>query len=1045
MPGEPLLRAGAVVTLRGQPDRKGMVEEVVGRPEGFDYRVFFGANDVHVHAEADLVAGEARGARDAADRFRQGEIERRAEAFLHDLLAQRIAKPLSDNLYAVRASQTQFHGYQFKPLLKYLDSDTGRLLLADEVGLGKTIEAGIILLERRIRDGLGQLLVVCPAALRDKWRDELGRRFGIELTVLERAGFSELLDRLKQTPDHPFQAVVSLPLLRSKSWDERLEAVGDSVRFDMVIVDEAHHMRNRGTRNFRAGQWLEEHTADMLLLTATPLQLGEEDFFNLLNLLDPVEYFDAGVFKWSLRPLGMVNRLYRALGTPDAEAVVALLPHVEALLEHVELARDLPIRGLRELHDRLGSGEALSREERIRWQGEVVRLSPVAHVFSRTRRREVAIQFAERRPITVDVVLTPEQERFYLECSNTLARIYQRRFPEIPPQFLLTMPERIMASCLPAFGDYLLGWIDGRVAEMDEGDDASREVEDWERALLEADVDDLQALADQHEAVREGPDPKRARFIEAIRGLRDAGTTKVMVFSTFRLVLDYVEGALRSGDAGAVELFRLDGSVHWRQRAAVSRAFQEAGGFAVLVTSEVAGEGLDFQFCHALVNYDLPWNPMVVEQRIGRVDRFGQESPVVHIVNFRTLGTIEGRIFNRLYERIGIFEEAIGDLESILGSEFGDLQRDVLTRRLLPEEEERRVELVALAIERRRRLNEEFDARRDELMGQDEFFGEEITRIGEQGRYVGPEEVRRLVTAAVVRWPGIRIRPDSAQPGVWVLQATSERDRGPFIEDIRRVLRARGGGRLDRASAPVVGRLAGASATSLCFEPEVCRRCPEAELVTAAHPLTTALVALARERLPAGSCGALALPAHVAPEVASGDYRFFVFALEVTGFRRRQEWFPVVLDLDHRPSRELSARWWKLLAGAAADWPGEELPTARGFDEACREAAELAAQERDGRKAALALRVSELVERRTAALERYFGQRIARLEDDLAHARLYRKPEAPYVKMLDGKLRRTLDRRRDRLAEVTAAGNVNVGYSLVSCGVLRVGAHCGPE
>ena len=165
----------------------------------------------------------------------------------------------------------------------------------------------------------------------------------------------------------------------------------------------------------------------------------------------------------------------------------------------------------------------------------------------------------------------------------------------------------------------------------------------------------------------------------------------------------------------------------------------------VLVSTEVGSEGLDFQFCHYLINYDLPWNPMVVEQRIGRIDRFGQRSDVVHIRNLVVRGTVEDTILDRLYERIGIFERSIGNLEAILGETMSELQREFVSGRLTKAEASLRVEQAANAINRKSSDLDRLEKESSNLFGHEEYSRDEMARIRRLGRYVSEESLMAVL------------------------------------------------------------------------------------------------------------------------------------------------------------------------------------------------------------------------------------------------------------------------------------------------------------
>ena len=170
------------------------------------------------------------------------------------------------------------------------------------------------------------------------------------------------------------------------------------------------------------------------------------------------------------------------------------------------------------------------------------------------------------------------------------------------------------------------------------------------------------------------------------------------------------------------------------------------GKYQILLSSEVGSEGLDFQFCHILFNYDLPWNPMVVEQRIGRLDRFGQKAARILIFNLSAPGTIEDEILNRLYRRIKLFESYIGDLEAILGNEITSLTKDLFDPELSEEKRRERIDQAGLLLEKRKLQFEEWERSSPQFIGHDEYYRQEVDRAQVLGRFIRPEDLARFVT-----------------------------------------------------------------------------------------------------------------------------------------------------------------------------------------------------------------------------------------------------------------------------------------------------------
>ncbi|MCX5688660.1 MAG: helicase-related protein, partial [Planctomycetota bacterium] len=256
--------------------------------------------------------------------------------------------------------------------------------------------------------------------------------------------------------------------------------------------------------------------------------------------------------------------------------------------------------------------------------------------------------------------------------------------------------------------------------------------------------------------------------------------------------------------------------------------------------SEVGSEGLDFQFCHVLVNWDLPWNPMVVEQRIGRLDRLGQRAEKILIFSFACPGTIEDVILQRLYGRIGVFERTIGVLEPILGQEIRELTQQLFRSKLTAAEREAMVEQRAIALAQKARNEELLESKAANLIGQDEFFNEQIARVKRLGRFVTGEELRLMVTEFLqsdfpgnalqaVTEPGV-LGSTAVGGGLWRMRVSPDLREfvcKPFARNDPTVLRF-----VERSQN---GRLI------VTFDNEVAIRNPAVELIGATHPLIRAV------------------------------------------------------------------------------------------------------------------------------------------------------------------------------------------------------------
>lgn len=282
------------------------------------YRIRLHAGGLVVAHEADLTRFEADVSPDQL--LLKGAFGDKDD-FLRLVTFHKLDTPLDNTLYSLQGSRTAFYPHQYKPLLKFLDSPDQRLLIADEVGLGKTIEAGLVLIEQRARQALRRVLVVCPAALCLKWREEMWHRFDEEFNIIDAPEFRQQLHRLGQQGDlSEARDIISLQAVRNDTHLDLMNVTPPPL--DLLIVDEAHHLRNRQTLSHRTIRALAQNAHAVLLLTATPIQLGEENLFNLFRLLDDSEFDDFEVFEDRLRanePVVEAQRLARAIPPPIDE------------------------------------------------------------------------------------------------------------------------------------------------------------------------------------------------------------------------------------------------------------------------------------------------------------------------------------------------------------------------------------------------------------------------------------------------------------------------------------------------------------------------------------------------------------------------------------------------------------------------------------------------------------------------------------------------------------------------------------------------------
>ncbi|MFN8545523.1 MAG: SNF2-related protein [Candidatus Binatia bacterium] len=883
--------------LRSEPDRVGTIRNTPPpqlHSGEWWYTVAFNAGLPQQHPEGDL---------DSYD----GDATNVDSLLLHNSFAGRDALQklvthlklrvsLRSQIYALAASRTTFYAFQFKPLLKFLEARRHRLLIADEVGLGKTIEAGIIFTELRQRKPLRRVLVVPPSHLVPKWRAELRRRFDLDLQPMGTTDALDFLHRYQEEGDEcQLQGILSLQSLRGRRLQERWEEVSPDL--DLVVFDEAGRIRNADTLSHQAARRVCENADAVLLLTATPVQTGAGDLFNLLRLLEPEEFTSLDVFQARLETNEHVLEALRLLSARVSGRQVAdTLRGVERTPLKARFL-DNPI--YHDILSRLEQSAAPDRRARTELQRDLTGLNVLGHVLSRTRKREVHEYKAERRAKLLTVEPTPVEREFY-DRVTTLCRERLLRSGATPFAAFITMhPQRQMASCMVAMIDYAVARQQReRQSEALPDPEASdldvEDVEDFEEAYdnRPAVTQDWASLGDLDEwrARLATHDSKWDKLLEALRDLdREEAGAKVVVFAFFKGTLRYLERRLGEEAIGCV---RVDGDVPTDpddpdrdERANRIEVFRTDPRVRVLLSSEVGDEGIDLQFAHVLVNYDLPWNPMRVEQRIGRLDRLNQPSDVIQIINLSMLGTIEDRVLKRLYDRIEIFRRSIGDLETILGEEVRKLQTDLFAKQLTQEEMDRRLEQTAEAIIRRQHHLEQLQSHAESLLQSDEFFLEAIRTARSRSRYFRGEDLLNYIRDFLT---------DHHRDCAIEEEIADRMYRLRVSDSLRQLVRA------SVPSHDLGLRLfltrSQSGTLRLCIDPEMAQSDHHADLLTFHHPVIRAISKYydqhTQELHPISYVRVRSMV------VPPGRYAWFLFQTEVTGARPERDLEIVGFSLD---------------------------------------------------------------------------------------------------------------------------------------------------
>lgn len=682
-----------------------------------------------------------------------GLVEMEPRELRNYLTWRRLEHPLTDQLFSYKASRTDLYYHQFLPVKKILESPDQRLLIADEVGTGKTIEAGLIWaeLESRSKNGLENVWVICPKALIGKWRDELQRRFDFRLEPLSSAGLRQALVSLERDgalPPRFAKSIVNLELIRAQEHLTRLS--NTAMSWDFVIFDEAHHLRNPDTLSHHLAVFVCQHSQAAVFLSATPLQTSLADIVHLMEALGVDVAADPSLLE---------EQLHWDMKLNDWIRVVRYQPP-RWKGEANRLIRELENEGGRERPGwsgfrRLAAGADLADRRHRTVAIDAARdLQVLSPHMTRTFRSDVDENRPTREALTNLVQFTPEEKAFYWQVYQVCLERAQRE--DNPSGFVTQMPERRTASCVPAVASEIL-------------QHATEDEEDAHGARFAA--GEITALAPLARAALGSEDRKLAALRELLEQVfGEMRADRAIIFSTFRGTLRYLARELRASGYslelmyGPTPARDEDCRRDEKSRERIAAEFRR-GEFQILLASEVAGEGLDFEHCHVVVNYDLPWNPMRVEQRIGRCDRIGQTSDKIYVGNLASIGTIESRILDRLYTRLHIFERALGDMEMILGESITGFRRDVFTRDLTPAQQENRLDQISQVIENRRVQRESISEtgviseQGRQLIESDQ---EEVKEA--EARFMSPEDLAEFVYASIKRrLPGCMKR--TAAPG----------------------------------------------------------------------------------------------------------------------------------------------------------------------------------------------------------------------------------------------------------------------------------------
>lgn len=620
---------------------------------------------------------------------------------------------LTNELVSLGEARVDIKPHQVSVVHRVITNYPHRFLLCDEVGLGKTIEAAMILKELRARGQAARVLIIAPPNLLRQWQFELKSKFNETFSIIN----SDTVGYLKKTQAYdgnPFDAFESV--LVSSAWirTEKWANLATSTPWDMIIVDEAHHARVHGTKESKTETQLYKTVRALaspeafskraaLFLTATPMQLDSSELYSLVEILDPALFPTAERFEAHRAAVPGLSRLVHDLtengypipGHTNKDVIDRVARWLNTTAEDASARLTAGAASLEALCEELSSRHLLSQ------------------ILIRNRKKLVG-GFMPRTAHRWQVELSKEERVALQAVESYVLEGYARSkvTKNTAIGFVMTIFQKLMASSIRALRNSLAkrqqrletgtGLTATRKATGARVAEAHDQIEDDNLAsdvITELALDDaqeaaeLKLLVDLLDAI-----PTDSKADALVRHLQELEAhepdAKVLLFTEFRDTQDYLKEKL---EPLGWNVFVFHGQLNPLQKDAAVEGFKASSRPSILLSTEAGGEGRNFQFCHLLVNYDLPWNPMRVEQRIGRVDRIGQQN-TVQVFNFWVKGTVEERILDVLEQRIRVFEDTVGGLDPILGVAEADL---VQILRLGGQERERALKRFEQEIEKK--------------------------------------------------------------------------------------------------------------------------------------------------------------------------------------------------------------------------------------------------------------------------------------------------------------------------------------------------------
>jgi len=633
--------------------------------------------------------------------------------------------------FTVQSIPIQPWAHQLKILRRVAQEFPRSYLIADEVGLGKTIETGLVLRYLILSKKVRRVLVLAPASIQPQWQEELREKFNLHFWSYNQG---ELRDPYKQTATltpNPWNSqdliLASSHLIRRK---ERMQELLEAEPWDLVVLDEAHHARRKSpqerkdtpNRLLELMRQLRFKATALLLLSATPMQIDPIEIFDLLSLLGLEGHWQYGdnfcnyfatltdkPDRFSLEFWQQMSTDYFKLGGQPCPRLQQHFEQKDRLLTY--RLQDIWKDGRKIVN----SKQLLEDEAFITTSRQYLTTNTPLKDRMFRHTRDTLRQYYRRGLLAHDIptrqvqdnaiVLEPVREAaLYRAVSDYVRHFYRLAQKENRKAlgFLMTLYRKRLTSSFYAVQQSLQRRLDALytqqgngltaddLAELDDADDAV--IEGLESYLEPIDPKEIQYLEDLlRQFDNTGEDTKCAQFITTLRHELNARESAI-VFTQYTDTMDYLRDFLSASFGSLVACYSGRGGELYRggkwdtvPKEEIKSRFRD-GELKLLLCTESASEGLNLQTCGVLFNYDMPWNPMRVEQRIGRIDRIGQRYPTVRIHNFYYDGTVEAKVYKKLRDRINAFATVVGNLQPILAKVPTFIERAVMSAD--PEEED---------------------------------------------------------------------------------------------------------------------------------------------------------------------------------------------------------------------------------------------------------------------------------------------------------------------------------------------------------------------